>query len=191
MTKIKNNDTKRMFLSIILSYLIFCVMDFKSIEFKKLLVDFYRAFLKLPNYGKVLAVASIATLYLAIFPSVKQPIMYKYEWNRIELNEKGEKVFLRKSAIAKDGVPSFYVNSSQTPKPKDTMVILDIIDDDTPYMFKEERGTNVFDWVEAVYDYKKSAKRKKMAASFLFSITLAMASYPGLIRRLWNLIPKK
>lgn len=166
-------------------------MDFKSIEFKKLVMDFYRAFLKLPNYGKVLALASIATLYLALFPSVKKPIMRKYEWNRIELNEDGKKVFLRKSAIAKDGVPSYYVNSDQKPKPKDTMVILDVIDDDTPYMYKEVRGSMPWHWMDAVYEYKKSAKRKKMAASFLFSITLAMASYPGLIRRLWNLIPKK
>ena len=52
-------------------------------DFKKLTLDFYRAVRRLPNYGKVMAAASVASLYLAINPAVHE------EFN----NPKGE-VFL-------------------------------------------------------------------------------------------------
>ena len=52
-------------------------------NFKKLVLDFYRVLRNLPNYGKVLALASVATLYVAIHPTVTEPKAIHRHYNSV------------------------------------------------------------------------------------------------------------
>lgn len=158
-------------------------------NFKKLVQDFYRILKTLPNYGKVLAVASVATLYVAINPSVKWPTVMGYEYNWVRERD-GKMVYALRTKLAANQKPTTYVNTGTKPHPGDEIVIIKVHDRKKPYFFRHEFGKGYRRWEEAIYDYRKSQKRKRMIVSFLFSTGLCLASYPGLVRRMLALIPK-
>ena len=158
-------------------------------NFKKLVQDFYRILKTLPNYGKVLAVASVATLYVAINPSVKWPTVMGYEYNWVRERD-GKMVYALRTKLAANQKPTTYVNTGTEPHPGDEIVIIKVHDRKKPYFFRHEFGKGYRRWEEAIYDYRKSQKRKRMIVSFLFCTCLCLASYPGLVRRMLALIPK-
>ena len=163
-------------------------------DFKKLVQDFYRIVRNLPNYGKILAVASVATLCVAIHPTVTGPKAIHRHYNRV-IEKNGKLDFmLTPMFITKFPKNSEYINTGTKPHLDDQFVVLKTDEKDGShkyYIYRHVFGHNLNEWYASIMEYRKKEKRKKMTASFLFSISLCMASYPGLIRRMIKLIPKK
>lgn len=190
MTKIDRSDKKYIVFVLLSLYLIiFIVMNFK-----KLVLDFYRVLRNLPNYGKVLALASVATLYVAIHPTVTEPKAIHRHYNRV-IEKNGKLDFmLPPMFITKFPKNSEYINTGTKPHLDDQFVVLKTDEKDGShkyYIYRHVFGHNLNEWQASIMEYRKQEKRRKMTTSFLFSISLCLASYPGLIRRMLNLIPKK
>ena len=190
MTKIEGRDKKYIiFVLFSLNLIISIVMNFKN-----LVLDFYRILRKLPNYGKVLALASVATLYVAIHPTVTEPKMVHRHYNRV-IEKDGKLDFkLTPMFIKKFPKNSEYINTGTKPHLGDEFVVLKTDEEDGShkyYLYRHVFGHNITEWKAAIVKYRKSEKRRRMTESFLYSISLCLGSYPGLIRRMLNLIPKK
>ncbi len=156
---------------------------------KAIFADLARVYKLLPFWGQSLLLASMVSWYVAVFPTVDEPKHLTYQINGIAQTEDGE---VRYSYLSRftDEFPDEYINTSASPEVGDMVIILREKGEDEVYFYRDEPGKKYPDWRNAVWDYKKDRQREVMVASFLFSISIALASYPGLITRLWDLIPK-
>lgn len=162
--------------------------------FKKILSDFYRILRNLPNYGKIMALASVATLYVAINPTIEKPQLLHWHYNKvIEVNGKNE-FRLTPMFVKKFPRNAKYINTGTKPHPGEEFVIIKTDEKDGShkyYLYRHVFGHNYSEWMTCIESYRKTEKRKKMTASFLFCAGICLASYPGLVRRMLSLIPKK
>ena len=161
-------------------------------KFKKLALDFYRALSKLPNWGKVMALASVASHFCAIHPVVKPINDLTYNHNRLYVNEKG-KLDLYMFASVSNEFPNEYININRKPCAGDNVVILRerLNEKGEIFMFYNPRASGITVWRKNLNNYLKNRQRKKMAVSFLFSARLCLGSFPGLIKRMMELIPRR
>lgn len=162
--------------------------------FSKLMDDFYCILRNLPNYGKVMAMASLATLYLAINPMYETPVAIYGQYNRV-VERNGKLDFtLPPMFVKKFPQDAEYINTGRKPQPGEEFAIIKTDEKDGShkyYLYKHAFGHSHSEWKATIKEYRKTQSRKKMTASFLFSVGICLASYPGLIRRMLNLIPKK
>ncbi len=148
-----------------------------------------KIFKKLPLWGKITAISSLATLCVAIHPVVEEPGRLSYHINGIK-KEDGQLKFVVRSMFT-DEFPEEYINTSDDPKATDMVIILREKGDDRVYFYRDEPGKRYEDWHQAVWDERKKDQRVSMIISFLISMGLTIGSYPGVIGRLLDLVPKK
>ena len=173
-------------------YYFVSLFNFVIMKFKKLALDFYRALSKLPNWGKVMALASVASLFCAIHPVVKPINDLTYNHNRLYVNEKGKLDLYLYPSVSKE-FPNEYININRKPCAGDNVVILRerLNPKGEIFMFYNPRVSGGTAWKKCLNSYLKNRQRKKMALSFVFSASLCLGSFPGLIKRMLELIPRK
>ena len=162
-------------------------------DFKKLTLDFYRAVRRLPNFGKVMAAASVASLYLAINPAVHEILDVAYNFNTFCQKPDGTLGFRLYPSVS-DKYPNEYINSSKELEAGDNIVVMREFNNPKGEVFLLYNVTNRMqykEWIVALNKYLKNRQRKKMTLSFLFCAGICFSSDPDLIRRLRALIPKK
>ncbi len=161
-------------------------------------------FIKLPLWGKLSVLASLGTLALAINPPVDKPFRLTYQINGI--TERDGHIGYTYASTFTNMFPDEYINTSDAPAVRDMVIILkevtpemaqdrDLYDkvinsDDTEvYFYRDEKGKRYDDWLQALWDHKIEGARMKYTFAFLLSVSASLVSYPGLIRKLLNLIP--
>ncbi len=161
--------------------------------------------LKLPLWGKMAVIGALGSLALAILPPVDKPFRLTYQINGI--TERDAHAEYTYASTFTNKFPIEYINTTDVPKVRDMVIILkevtpemaqdrDLYDevinsDDTEvYFYRDEKGKRYDDWLQAVWDYKKDAARLDAIFAFLTTTSIALASYPGLVRRLISLIPR-
>ncbi len=148
-----------------------------------------KIFKKLPLGGKITAISSLATLCVAIHPVVEEPGRLKTAINGI-VERDGVVQYAYRTTIT-DELPKEYINTSDDPKVTDVVILLREKGDDRLYFYRDEPGKRYEDWHQAVWDERKKDQRVSMIISFLISMGLTIGSYPGVIGRLLDLVPKK
>jgi len=161
------------------------------------LIDaFYRIIRKLPIAGKIMALASMTTLYYAINPSVKDFDYFDPRWAYEKLVEVNGK--LKYSGLNWPQryhkrityVPDHYINTSEKPKVNDRVVIVYLNEEDKEkklYLLNLKYDCDIMHWHKMILEDKKSEKRTKLLFMFVFSAGISLGSYPGLIDRLLSL----
>ncbi len=156
-----------------------------------LIQEIVRVFKTLPLWGKLAVMSSLATLTVAIAPTVPNPARLIYRFDSITVKN-GNLVYTG-GYFFTDKFPDKYINTSMDPEEGDMVIILRERDAERNdvYFYRQERGKRYEDWHQAVWDYKKKQQRTSMTMAFMLSMGLAIGSYPGLIRRLLELIPRR
>ncbi len=148
-----------------------------------------KIFKKLPLWGKITAISSLATLCVAIHPVVEEPGRMAYAINGI-VERDGVVEYAHHTNFV-DKLPDVYINTTDDPKVTDMVILLREKGDDRVYFYRDEPGKRYEDWHQAVWDERKKDQRVSMIISFLISMGLTIGSYPGVIGRLLDLVPKK
>lgn len=163
----------------------------KIVKASKGLKAYFYAVLKvLPPYAKIMALASVATLICAVYPTVPDLGYVAYSFNSLQEID-GKIVYsMNPQWGEKDEVPDYYVNLSRKPKVGDHVIQLKPQKGDgTVYLCYHEYGHYYDEWVESLYASEKARKRRKMYLSFLMSASICLFAYPDLVRRMAKLVP--
>ncbi len=160
-------------------------MSTKSILAIQRLVNVFK---RLPLWGKFMSLSALATLYVAIRPTVKEPGDLAYQINGI-VERNGVVEYAYQSTFT-DKFPDEYINTDDAPKVKDMVIILREKGDDEIYFYRDTPGKKYDDWHQAVWKERKKEQRKKMTFTFLLTMGLTFFSYSGIIGGLLDLIPR-
>ncbi len=160
-------------------------MNIKAVFALQGLVNIFK---QLPVLGKLTAISSLITLAIAIHPTVEEPGRLAYQINGI-VERDGVVEYAYRSTFT-DKFPDEYINTSADPKVKDMVIILREKGDDEIYFYRDTPGKKYDDWHQAVWDERKKEQRVNMMIAFMVSMGLTIVSYPGVIRRLLELVPK-
>lgn len=163
---------------------------------KRLINAFYRILQKLPDSGKILALVSMTTLYCAYNPPVDKPNWNDMHYAYFFLEERNGKVVYGWHGSEKvldehvTYVPTHYINTRAKPKAGDAVTVYYFLSGDKNLYLKNNYVQNKASLYSLITDDKKNEKRKRMLVSFIFSSSLCLFSYPGLITGLIKLIKR-
>lgn len=163
---------------------------------KRLINAFYRILQKLPDSGKILALVSMTTLYCAFNPPVEKVNFRDMRYAYFFLEERNGKVaygWHGTDKVMEEHVtylPNHYINTRAKPKARDAVTAYYFLSGDKNVYLRNNNVKTKSDLYSLITADKKNEKRKRMLVSFIFSSSLCLFSYPGLITGLIKLIKR-